>query len=266
MSSKRLRVFLIVALVALQAVFACACSGSVEMRVKNPASGFGAAITPQEKPSDLPGDGGGDGGTGTTPDVNWTPDILDRDEQYVEGTYDDSVKYDYSATNLKIRAISGACTEAQGTGTHPDLTVTSGLTIGLGNVAFPYGTFSCDVTTVANGDSGIIFCQDATVPSFWEDGANYYFYFISVDGRIYLSKVVEGKWSAIESVAVTFDRTQSQNLKVVLKNGRITCYFNGELIIDLKEKKPLTGTGFGIRAATSGAVFANIAVTNDYLY
>ena len=263
MFGKKMRVALSIALTVLCMTVACACAGgSIEMTVQTPASGFGEPIVPQEvqgQPSV--------GDTQNKPDVNWTPDIIDKDEPYVEGTFDDSLQYDYSANALTFRTAYGSFTTEEGAGEHLDYTTAerNSLAINTGNTPFAYGTYTCDVKASATGDTALLFCVDSESNYFWETGVSYYLLLMSLDGNIYLGKIANNAWSVVSSASYSFNYVDFYRLKIVLKNGKIWCYINDTLLIEAKEKKPLTGTGFGFRSAGAGAVFANISVTSQYL-
>ena len=264
MFGKKMRVALSIALTVLCMTVACACAGgSIEMTVQTPAAGFGEPIVPQE----VTNSSTGGGTTEQMPDLNWQPDIHDKDEPYVEGAFDDSVQYDYSASTLSFRPTNGSFTTAAGAGEHLDYTTAENFSLAISseNAPFAYGTYCCDVKASATGDTALLFCVDSESNYFWETGVSYYLLLMSLDGNIYLGKIANNAWSVVESATYSFNYVDFYRLKIVLKNGKIWCYINDTLLIEAKEKKPLTGTGFGFRSAGAGAVFANISVTSQYL-
>lgn len=232
------------------------------------------------KPNEL-GGGGGDLGSltpnkvtqpeppvqGGEEEEDWVPDILDLDGPYIPTVFDDSVQYDYSKGAFNFTSVAGGFSVTDGNGEHPDYTVMTPNSLAVStSTPFPYGTFSCDVKTVAGYDTGIVFGLSSDESYFWESGASYYIFLLSADGNVYLGKIDNGVWSVVQWTTYSFNTNDFYNLKVVFKNGKINCYINGTLLIEVKEKYPLTGTGFGIRGGGTGAIFKNITVTNQYIY
>ncbi len=134
---------------------------------------------------------------------------------------------------------------------------------------FSYGTLSADVQ--ANGsDSGIVFGLDTTTykDSFWEGlGISYYFYFVSVDGFIYLGKTVDTNWYALMVTSISdFSSESTYNVKIVYKGNRILCFLDDVYVGNYSDSSPLDGTSWGIRAGSSGAVISNINISNDFIY
>lgn len=279
---KSVRIIIVTLMYAFCALFACGCDqttaknnaafrndggattapvGTVFMQVKTPDGGYQGSITPERAQDQSSGEG--------QPSAyeEWTPEIIEYDEPYVYTPYDDSVRYEYTSETVNFKTVSGGFTQEKGNGEFNDFTVTgtNSLAVCGEETSFPYGTFSCDVKTVKGYDTGIVYGLSTYKSMFWESGVSYYIFLLSADGKVYLGKIDDGVWSVLKRVSYSFNTVDTFNLKVVYKNYKSYCYVNGTLLIECKERKPLTGTRFGIRGGGSGAVFSNISVTNDYL-
>lgn len=262
MRKKSVSILLIFALYALCALLVTGCavkSEAVAMKEKTPDDGFYGSITPQQVETSSSSD--------AETHEEWTPEIIDLDENYTATEYDDSVKYEYTSANVKFNTVSGSFTQIKGAGEFNDYTVaaTNSLAVCDTETPFPYGTFSCDVKTVAGFDSGIVYGLSTDRSMFWESGVSYYIFLLSADGRVYLGKIDDGTWTVLKRASYSFNTVDTFSLKVVYKNYKSYCYVNGTLLIEYKERNPLKGTGFGIRGGGEGAVFSNISLTNDYL-
>lgn len=267
MRRKNINILLFFVMFLLFITCICGCESktdSLPMVVLNQDNGFGSPITPQVIVPSMPDDSNSDN---TDKDTTWIPDIFDLDDPYIPGQYDDSTKYDYSSEKVQFITVSGSFQQTQGSGKYPDYTVSSSNSLAVcgEKTPFPYGTFSCDVKTVKGADSGIVFGLSAEKNTFWENDTSYYIFLLSADGNVYLGKIDDGKWSVLQRKSYSFNVEDFFTLKVVYKNNKIFCFINNTLLIEHKEKNPLTGTRFGIRGGGVGAVFANISITNEYI-
>ena len=205
-------------------------------------------------------------------DEDFVPDIVVKDEGSSDifgDNFDDSIKYTYNSSTVIFRSVAGGFNTATGNGEFVDFTSTAAGSMSVStSVSFPYGTISCDVKTVADTDSGIIFgLSDGGRNSYWEGGGiSYYFFFLGRDGTAYLGKTDNGTWYVVKTIDYTFNYTDYYNLKVVYKGSAIYCFVNDDLVFACRESSPLTGTGFGVRAGASGVSFKNLTVTSDYVY
>lgn len=206
---------------------------------------------------DTDNDGDNQDGTGDE-DINYCP-------EEEEPPIDDSKKYDYSNFDKEAKVVNG---QAQ--------VLTGAInTFGSNNLIvdtetpFPYGTISVDIKTNANSDTGIVFnVEDNGNDKFWENTVAYYFFFLNKDGYAYLGKANYGAWQELKSIPylASVSSTETYNLKVVLKDTKILCFINNELMFGYKDNERLVGTSFGFRSSTSGCSFTGYSITNDYIY
>ncbi len=274
-----MKIFTLILVLALSIVstFGCAASAGQPTGEKNNANGVLVPTVLQEAPvmeevlhpevvvPKAPAD----------IDDNWMPQVLVKDNDPTEtdklnSDFDDSTKYTYNSSTVAFKTVAGALTTQAGTGEFPTFTTTAGNSMAVCNTAqapFPYGTISCDVKTVTDTDSGIVFGLSSSAPSYWEGaGIGYYFFFLGRDGTAYLGKTDNGMWYVVNIVDYSFNSVDTYNLKVVFKGTTIYCYVNNDLMFAVRDTAALKGTGFGVRSGAAGVVFSNLTVTNDYNY
>ena len=113
---------------------------------------------------------------------------------------------------------------------------------------------------------GIIFCLDEGSNSFWQDGGpTYYFLYIHKDNnKIGLVRTGSGNgnlgFSEKGSYAIPEDQ-RDNNYTISAEwdaSGKITCYFEGEKVIEWTDGNPLAGTRYGLRASGVGMAFTSV--------
>ena len=219
-----------------------------------------SAVNPSQIPSSSTGNSSSSAGSETSSSV-WLPDIYDYDNVTPDyGTYDDSVKYDYSTVTYSAK---------QGSFTTSGTSYTTGATNTIAvntSVPFPYGSLSVDLT-YKGGDSGLIFGYTNTGSGTWEgSGISFYFLFIN-DGNFHLGKSANGTWSTLGTQCMgTNDTNHTYNLRVVVVSNKIICMIDNLVAFTVVDSAFLTSTGFGFRAGVSGTAFSNLTVTNDYVF
>ena len=203
---------------------------------------------------------------------SWVPEIIDKDKDNTLGdeAIDDSTKYTYTKDLCLLFAASGGMISSEGTGALYDYATTTANTLMVStenSSPFPYGTFSCDVKTANDTDSGIVFGLSASSVSFWEgNGTSYYFYFLGRDGTAYLGKTDNGSWYVLKIINYSFNFEDYYNLKVVYRGSKILCYVNNDLVLSYRDTTPLKGARWGLRSGATNVSFKNVALTSDYLY
>ncbi len=248
-------------------------SSSIEILNPTPISGTSISVTPSvngqgntsaslvtpEVNSTTSSGSTSTGGSTSTSSSIWLPDIYDYDNVTPDyGTYDDSVKYNYSG--VTYTAKQGSFTTS---GT--SYTTSAGNTIAVNtSVPFPYGSLSADLT-YKGGDSGLIFGYTNTGTATWEgSGISFYFLFIN-DRNFHLGKSDNGTWSTLGTQCMgTNDTNHTYNLRVVVVSNKIICMIDNLVAFTVVDSSFLTSTGFGFRVGTSGTVFSNVQVTNEY--
>lgn len=181
--------------------------------------------------------------------------------------YDDSIKYEYDFANNAIYDDEAAAIlgigEDQTISTYKQNTILFDRT-----TPFSYGTIEVTINESIACDAGIIFCvEDNGLDTFWEGNVAYYFYFVSKDGTAYLGKTDYGNWSELLVTAIPgYSVGTDVKLKVILKGTKILCYANDELIGGYKDKNPIMGTSYGLRAGGSGVSYTNLSITSEYKY
>lgn len=194
----------------------------------------------------------------------WLPDIYDYDNVTPDyGTFDDSVKYDYS--NATYTAKQGSFTssgESYTTGAKNTIAVNT-------SVPFPYGSISVDLT-YKGGDSGIVFGYKNTGTGTWEgSGIQFYFLFINANnlhlGKSYYDTATRWETLGTQYMGVN-DVNHTYNLRVVLVSNKMICMIDNLVAFTVVDDAFLTSTGFGFRAGVSGTVFSNYTVSSDYVF
>lgn len=196
---------------------------------------------------------------------SWEGDIIDLDDsQNIEEVEVDDTVYDYSSMSFTTVNGSFDVTGGKYVASHNDsLAVNSNTTS-----PFTHGTFSVDITIPTAGDSGIVFGLSSRSPSsFWEGGGtSYYFFFINVDGMAYLGKTDNGRWTAMKTVEgykSIIGKSSATNLKVLFYGNKIICLINNEIVIAVRDRNYLTGSGFGFRVGKTGTTINNIFASSD---
>jgi lysophospholipase L1-like esterase len=110
-------------------------------------------------------------------------------------------------------------------------------------------------------DNGLIFGLSTNNQTyFWESGVSYYFYFISINGDLVLSKIVDGTYSELTKISISAYQLANQySLKVVWNGKTIDGYLNDNKLISYKDLNRLTGESYGIRANGQGTIYSQIA-------
>ncbi len=149
-------------------------------------------------------------------------------------------------------------------------TNTSGLSMSLNfDDEFNYGTVEADVIASKRSDNGLIVCCTANAEKFDQGaGISYYFFFLGIDGTIYLGKSDNGSWYALKvlQAADKIVEGKTYKLKVVVEGTNITCFIDGKAYITYSEINFLHGSGYGIRSGAAGITFTNFRVSNELEY
>ena len=144
-----------------------------------------------------------------------------------------------------------------------------GRTIALIGGSFAEGSYKAEVKLVAGGDNGIVFGASSLFEEYWEQGANYYFFFISADGSAYLGKVHDGTWSAlaVKNIGnINYGICHELKCERYIYDGQyavLRCYVDGELKLMARDHAPLSGVQYGMRAGNGGVVYKNIGIDGD---
>ncbi len=137
------------------------------------------------------------------------------------------------------------------------------------NAQFKYGTLSVRVNMGGNAsDCGLVFGLSSTASSFWEGaGTSYYFLFISSSGALCLGRTANGVWSSSGWEQISgFSASAGYTIKVVRDDTTVYAYVNNVLRITFADASPLTGTGYGVRAGSSGVTFDNfLNISSEWL-
>ena len=133
--------------------------------------------------------------------------------------------------------------------------------------SFAEGTISATIKMGTLSDSGIIFgLSDNGLTNYWEPGVDYYEFFLTGWGGVYLAKV-NGTgttvWNELKSLPWGIQTDVEYTLKVEWKDGNIKCYVNDALCIDYTDANPLTGTQYGYRAIGTGVEYGPITVSAE---
>ena len=206
-------------------------------------------------------DNGGDGGDYEP----WVGEILDLDDptSIDEVPYDKTV-YDYSSMSFKT--VHGAFSSTSTTYTASS---NDSMAINTNSTSpFTHGTYSVDITIPTAGDSGIVFgLSYRNQETFWEGGSiAYYFFFINSDGIAYLGKTNNGAWTALKTVEgykSIIGKSTPTNLKVLFYGDKIICFVNNSIVIAVRDRNYLTGSGFGFRLAKSSVSVTNIFASSN---
>ncbi len=135
--------------------------------------------------------------------------------------------------------------------------------------SFSEGRLSAKVTVKPNGDNGIVFGVESNKDKFWENGADYYFFFITSSGGAYLGKVEGGIWSALSYTAIDeFDFSVAHELSVVKYDVDDTytvlqCYVDDKSYAFVRDYEALKGVEYGIRAGGSGVVYGELSISAE---
>lgn len=122
------------------------------------------------------------------------------------------------------------------------------------------GYLSVNLQATSPSDNGLIFGLSTNNQTyFWESGVSYYFYFISINGDLVLSKIVDGTYSELTKISIASYQVESEySLKVVWNGRTIEGYLNGDKLISYKDLNRLAGEGYGIRANGQGTIYSQI--------
>lgn len=130
------------------------------------------------------------------------------------------------------------------------------------------GVISLDLTKVGGGDSGIVFgltYLEEEVQSFWEvTGVSYYFLYHSNANALVLSKVTDGKYKTLVSIASNVT-TSPMSLKVSIDDNYIQCFIDDNCLIKYTDENKLEGNGIGFRLGKNGSSITNFVTSNEPL-
>ncbi|SDW66126.1 right-handed parallel beta-helix repeat-containing protein [Paenibacillus sp. CF384] len=94
----------------------------------------------------------------------------------------------------------------------------------------------------------------------YQDSSNYYYFqYYNNDGKLYISKFVNGVWTHLNSVAFTFNTNQYYTFKVVLSGSSIQCYVDGTLKFSVTDSQFASGK-VGLHANENAAIFDDVSI------
>ena len=141
------------------------------------------------------------------------------------------------------------------------------------NSTFTHGMISMEMKLgTAIGDNGIIFGLKNTTGKniFWEgEGVTYYFFFVSKAGSAYLGKTTNGQWTVCGETPIEgFTLNKAYTLTVSRDKSNssydiINCYVDDVLYVSYKDTKAIDGTGYGIRAGSSGIEYGTFKISDE---
>ncbi len=133
------------------------------------------------------------------------------------------------------------------------------------NKRFSNGTVSMKVIPGGEGSTGFAFRSDVTMSSY------YYLYVDSPTGggsKMVLAKRVNGTDSVIGSCYISAGHSKTTNveLKVIVKDGKIQCFYDNKLFISRVDESPLSGSYVGLKTFNAGTVYEDISISksNDF--
>lgn len=127
---------------------------------------------------------------------------------------------------------------------------------------FAEGTITAKIKMGTLSDSGIVFgLTDNGLANYWEEGVNYYEFFITGWNGVYLAKINNG-WNELKSLPCGMQPNVEYTLKVEWKDGNIRCYVDDVMYIDYTDANPLTGTKYGYRTMGAGVEYGPITTTD----
>ena len=136
----------------------------------------------------------------------------------------------------------------------------SSLNMGLiTNKTFTGGTIKMNVTANEKYQAGFIFCSELYPNS-------YYFLCLdsSIGNRLVLIKHMNNNDEELGSCYITagYVETSTNELKVIVQNNKIQCFWNDKLFISRTDTNFLTGDRVGIRSKNAGTVYENIDISS----
>jgi len=144
---------------------------------------------------------------------------------------------------------------------------TNGLTSGAtnsiavkNNETFKYGILETSITLNGSAtDNGIVFGLSSDSSSFWEQvGTSYYFFFISRSGSLCIAKTDNNVWKHFADKPIpSFSNTGTYKMRIERNSLLTYLYLNDTLYLTLSDTS-LQGTGFGLRAGSSGISFTGL--------
>ena len=132
-------------------------------------------------------------------------------------------------------------------------------------------TFTAPVQDV--NDNGIIFGMTEVENDqyyFWEDGATYYFLFVSDNCNLYLAKVsYNGQpWTELHVTAPIYNYQHGQTITISVEfdgEGSIDCYANDEWLISYFDPDWTGGAGYGIRCEVPDVCYSDLIVDHTWV-
>ena len=111
---------------------------------------------------------------------------------------------------------------------------------------------------------GIIFCLDEGRDSFWQDDAPTYYFLYIKENKVGLVRTGHGNGNLgfNDRGSYTIPEDKRDNVYTLTAewdaSGKITCYFEGEQVIEWTDGNPLPGTRYGLRASGVGVSFTSV--------
>ena len=185
----------------------------------------------------------------------WYPQV---DFSIFEDTYYDymeTLEYQVKYGSLKYESGNFVSTKDNTIGIHHEKELTNGV-------------ISLDLTKVGGGDSGIVFgltYLNEEPQTFWEiSGVSYYFLYHSNANALVLSKVTDGKYKTLYTIASNVT-TYPASIKVSIDDNFIQCFINDNCLIKYTDENKLEGTGIGFRLGKNGSYISNFYISNTPL-
>ena len=126
------------------------------------------------------------------------------------------------------------------------------------NRFFSGGTVSMAVRPSGDLAAGFAFCADVMVKSY------YSLHVESYNGnQLVLSKCVDGVSSVLGSCYISAGHSKDADieLKAIVSNGKIQCFYDNKLFISRLDSSPLKGKYVALTTKNAGTVYQNIAIS-----
>ena len=137
-------------------------------------------------------------------------------------------------------------------------TVNTAGTALITNRFFSGGTVSMVVRPSGDFAAGFAFCSDVMVKSY------YSLHVESYNGnQLVLSKCVDGVSSVLGScyISAGHSKDASIELKAIVSNGKIQCFYDNKLFISRLDSSPLSGKYVALTTKNADTVYQNIAIS-----
>ena len=133
------------------------------------------------------------------------------------------------------------------------------------NRRFNNGTVSMEVMPGGEGSAGFAFRSDVMMASY------YYLYVDSPTGggsKMVLSKRENGADTVVGYCYISAGHSKTTNveLKVIVNDGKIQCFYDDKLFISRVDESPLSGAYVGLKTSNAGTIYEDISISkaNDF--